>query len=43
VPIGTIEVPIGTPDLHSFLGIFLGWELYLDVSWTHISDKIHLN
>ena len=52
VLIRIIEVLIGTPDnfihnLFSYMfwtlfGIFLSWELYLDVSWTCILDKIHL-
>ena len=52
VSIRIVEVLIGT--LNSFVqnlfsytfwtlfGIFLSWELYLDVSWTCILDKIHL-
>ena len=53
VPISTNEVLIDTlsnfaqfclfASFGLFLGVFLSWELYLDVSWTYIPDKIHLN
>ena len=48
VPIGTIEVLIGTLDnfiqnLWTLFGGFLSWELFLNLSWTYIPDRIHYN